>query len=175
MIQNYSRYKLLQEFFDFPKRNFQVRELSRRIKLAQISITNHLNLLLKETLIIKEKKHTYPSFRANIDSELFKLLKKQNLLFRIQTSGLLDMLEKEFKPNCIISFGSASRGEDTENSDIDIFIECKEEKLDIAKFEKKLNRKIELHFNNDFNSYPNELKNNIINGIVLNGFLEGYK
>ena len=33
----------------------------------------------------------------------------------------------------------------------------------------------ELHFNDNFNSYSKELKNNIINGIVISGFLEGYK
>ena len=172
MIQNYSRYKLLQEFFDFPKKDFQVRELSRRIKLAQISVTNHLNLLLKETLIIKEKKHTYPSFRANIDSELFKLLKKQNLLFRIQTSGLLDMLEKEFKPNCIILFGSASRGEDTENSDIDLFVQSNESGIKLEKYEKILNRKINLLFEPNIKNLNKELLNNIINGEKMYGYLK---
>ena len=44
-----------------------------------------------------------------------------------------------------------------------------------SSFEKKLGRKIELHFNDTFNSYSKELKNNIINGMVLGGFLEGYK
>ena len=172
MIQNYSRYKLLQEFFDFPKKDFQVRELSRRIKLAQISVTNHLNLLLKETLIIKEKKHTYPSFRANIDSELFKLLKKQNLLFRIQTSGLLDMLEKEFKPNCIILFGSASRGEDTENSDIDLFVQSNESGIKLERYEKILNRKINLLFEPNIKKLNKELLNNLINGEKIYGYLK---
>ena len=172
MIQNYSRYKLLQEFFDFPKKDFQVRELSRRIKLAQISVTNHLNLLLKETLIIKEKKHTYPSFRANIDNELFKLLKKQNLLFRMQTSGLLDMLEKEFKPNCIILFGSASRGEDTENSDIDLFVQSNESGIKLERYEKILNRKINLLFEPNIKNLNKELLNNIINGEKMYGYLK---
>ena len=172
MIQNYSRYKLLQEFFDFPKKDFQVRELSRRIKLAQISVTNHLNLLLKETLIIKEKKHTYPSFRANIDSELFKLLKKQNLLFRIQTYGLLDMLEKEFKPNCIILFGSSSRGEDTENSDIDLFVQSNESGIKLERYEKILNRKINLLFEPNIKKLNKELLNNLINGEKMYGYLK---
>ena len=60
-------------------------------------------------------------------------------------------------------------------SKIDLFVECKKEELNLEKFEKKLGRKIELHFNEDFTLFPKELKNNIINGIVLSGFLEGYK
>ena len=47
--------------------------------------------------------------------------------------------------------------------------------LQVHDLEEKLNRKIELHFNERFASYPKELKNNIINGVVLMGFLEGYE
>ena len=172
MLQDYSRYKLLQEFFDFPKKYFQIRELSRRIKLAQISITNHLKILLKENLIIKEKKHIYPSFRANINSELFKLLKKQNLYFRIKTSGLLDFLEEKTRPNCIILFGSASRGEDTEDSDIDLFVQSKELVLDMEKYEKSIKRKINLLFESNIKSLNKELLNNIINGEKLYGYFK---
>ena len=78
-------------------------------------------------------------------------------------------------PKSIVLFGSYQKGEDSENSDIDLFVECDKEELDVKIFEKKLGRKIELHFKKDFTLYPKELKNNIINGIVLSGFLEGYK
>ena len=70
---------------------------------------------------------------------------------------------------------SLASGNVKERSDIDLFIECKKEELDMHLFEKKLGRKIELHFKENFSLYPKELKNNIINGIVLRGFLEGYK
>ena len=72
-------------------------------------------------------------------------------------------------------FGSYRRGEDVESSDIDIFVECADEPVNVAQFEKKLGRKIELHFKEDFTAYSKELKNNLINGIVLSGFLEGYR
>ena len=62
-----------------------------------------------------------------------------------------------------------------EGSDIDLFVECRKEEINLKRFEKKLGRKIELHFNENFLSYPKELKNNIINGMVLSGFLEGYR
>ena len=54
MIQNYSRYRVLQEFFDFPRKDFQMRELSRRINLAQPSVINHLKTLVKDNLIIND-------------------------------------------------------------------------------------------------------------------------
>ena len=76
-------------------------------------------------------------------------------------------------PKSIILFGSYSKGEDTETSDIDLFVECKSEELNLKIFEKRLERKIELHFKERFTLYPKELKNNIINGIVLHGFFRG--
>ncbi len=55
MLQYYNTYKLLQEFFYFPRKNFQIRELSRRIRLGQPSVINHLTRLIKEDIILKEK------------------------------------------------------------------------------------------------------------------------
>jgi len=172
MLQNYSRYRVLQEFFDFPRKGFQMREVSRRVKLAQVSVINHLKALQKEGLIIKEKKGVYAAFRANRENEYFKALKLQNLLLRIHTSGLSSFLDEKLKPNCIVLFGSASRGEDTETSDIDIFIQSEEAKINLYKYEKTLNRKINLLFEPKLTALSKELLNNIINGQVLYGYLK---
>src|SRR4030042_6535289 len=113
MLQNYSRYRVLQELFDSPRKNFQMRELSRRVKLAQVSVMNHLKALEKEGLILKEKNSIYSTYRANREDKDFKLLKTQNLIQRIHECGLITLLDEKFKPNCIVLFGSASRGEGT--------------------------------------------------------------
>lgn len=172
MLQNYSRYRVLQEFFDYPRKHFQVRELSRTVRLAQVSIANHLHALQKEGLVVKEKKGLYPSFRANKESEKFKLLKQQNLRWRLHVSGLIQQLEEKTKPNCIALFGSASRGEDTEMSDIDLFVQAKEVSLHVGRTERALRRKVNLLFEPDLKQLSKELLNNIINGQVLEGYLK---
>src|SRR3989344_5684717 len=161
MIQKYSRYRILQEFFDFPRKDFQIREISRRIKLAQPSVINHLKALLKENFIIKEKKGIYPTFKANRDNEMFKIYKKTDLILKIKHSGLLDYLYDSCLPNAIILFGSASKGEDIEESDIDIFIQSPNKKMLLEKYEKLLKRKLSLFFEENFSKLNNELKNNI--------------
>ncbi len=170
MIQNYSRYRILQEFFDSPLKDFQMRELSRLTKIAQPSVSNHLKSLVQDGLIIKETKGLYPTHRANRDSELFKTYKKMDIIIRLRE--VADFIYDSCMPDVIILFGSAAKGEDTEKSDIDFFLLCKEKTLDIAKYEKKLHRKINLFFSNDINKLSKELKNNILNGIVLKGYLE---
>lgn len=172
MLQKWSRYKVLKKFFDFPRKEFFIRELSRSINLAQTAVTNHLNALLKENLIIKEKKRLYPVFKANRDNKNFKLLKKQNLVLRLNSTGLLNCLEKEMYPTCIVLFGSGSRGEDTEKSDIDLFIQAKEIEVDLKKYEKGLNRKISLFFEPKLKDLSKELLNNIINGEIIYGYLK---
>ena len=77
-------------------------------------------------------------------------------------------------PDVIILFGSASKGEDIEESDLDLFIQAPEKKLSLEKYEKLLNRGITLFFEENFSRLSNELKNNILNGIVLRGYIKTF-
>lgn len=172
MIQKWSRYRVLQQFFDFPRKAFLIREISRNTKLAQTAIRVNLKALLAEGLITKDKNGLYPSFRAVRESPLFKLLKAQNIVLRFYHTGVLSTIEKAAYPSCIVLFGSASRGEDTEESDIDLFVQAKRIKLDLNKFEKALNRKINLLFEPDMKTISPELLNNLANGIVVYGYLK---
>ncbi len=149
-----------------------MRELSRRTKIAQPSIIAHLKALVDEGLIIKEKKGIYPAFRANRDNNMFKLYKKFDLLYKLHQSGLLEYIYDGCVPDAIVLFGSASRGEDVEESDIDLFVQAPEKKLILRKYEKLLNRKIALFFKEDFSKLSTELKNNILNGTALKGYLK---
>ena len=84
----------------------------------------------------------------------------------------MEFLSDAFVPDAIVLFGSASRGEDIEGSDIDLFLVAKEREINLRKFEKKLKRKISLHFEDSVSKVPKELMNNIINGIVVYGYLK---
>lgn len=172
MLQKYSRYRVLQEFFDYPRKEFHLRELSRRVKLAQISVSNHLKGLLAEKLIVKETKGLYPAYRANRDDPEFRLLKKQNLVWRLNKVGIINEIEEKCRPNCIVFFGSASRGEDLETSDVDLFVQAKEAEIDMRNYEIFFKRKVNILFEPDINALNKELLNNIINGEVLQGYLK---
>ncbi len=172
MLQNYTRYRILQEFFDFPTQGFLIREICRRTKITQPSVVLHLRELLKDGLIIKEEAKPYALFKANRDNEIFKILKVFNIVLRIKNSGLLDHIWDYVNPDVVVLFGSAARGEDIESSDIDLFVQGKEKKVSLDKYEKALNRKISLFFKENFIRLNPELKNNILNGIVLRGYLK---
>jgi len=179
MLQKSSILRTAEIFFVRPTKEHYLMDISRKIKLAHTSIKKNLDKLVKLGLITesieKKGKRDFPLYKANRDHILFKKYKIIHNISSVFESNLIEFIEERLTPKSIVLFGSYQRGEDTENSDVDLFIECKKQELDIRIFEKKLVRKIELHFKENFTLYPKELKNNIINGIVLSGFLEGYK
>src|SRR3989338_379810 len=176
MLQKSSIGRTAEVFFINPIKENYLMDISRSVGLAHTSVKKNLDKLLKLGLIIEyvEKKgeRKFPLYKANLDNKIFKKYKIIYNISSILESKLIESIEEKLMPRSIVLFGSYLRGEDIEKSDIDIFIECKKEELDISLFEKKLGRKIELHFNDNFNSYSKELKNNITNGMVLSGFLE---
>ncbi len=123
-------------------------------------------------MIIKEKKGIYPTYKANREGELFKEYKKSYILLVIKQTGLAGHIYDLCQPDVIVLFGSSSKGEDIETSDIDLFIQAPEKKINLSSYEKKLNRKINLFFEENFSRLSKELKNNVINGIILKGYLK---
>lgn len=83
----------------------------------------------------------------------------------------------ELSNPAIIVFGSYARGEDTEDSDIDLYVETSSKKKpNLKKYEDRLKREIQLFVYKDIHKIKNkELANNIINGIALNGYVEVFK
>ena len=175
LLQDYSLFKVLNVFFDDPVKDFQLREISRQIKLHHKSVAIYIRKLLKLGLIKLNTKTLYESYNANSESHMFLHYKKSINLIKIYDSGLVEYLYEKLMPSCIVAFGSYAKGADIKDSDIDIFLETKEEKIDVAKYEDKLGRKIQLVFEKNINDLTKELRNNIINGIVLNGNLRLFK
>lgn len=175
MLKKDNMSKVLEVFFDnpLPSAGFQLREISRSIGLAPKSVKTYLGELEKEKLILRKEHriHKFPVYCANRDDEYFRLLKRLNTIRSINESGLLDFLNEKCMPESIILFGSASRGEDIPESDIDIYMQCSQKKLDLGKHEKLLKRKISLFFEKNFEKLSEELKKNIINGEKLGGYL----
>ena len=172
MLQKNNKYKLLKIFLFNPTEEFRLRELSRLSKISPPSVMAYLKEFEKEGLIKSFKKRGVPFYKSEIDGEKFREYKKISILFELNDSGLTDFLWDELSPKAIILYGSFAKGESLEESDIDLFIIGKEKKIRLEEFEKKLERKIHLMFDDNPKNIPNELKNNLINGIVLKGYLK---
>src|SRR3989338_3614445 len=171
MLQNNNRDRILNVFFDDPLGEFKLREISRKGNVAPPSVKGYLNGIKKDELILStsHKLYKYPIYRANQESPYFRFLKKINLVKELYPA--VEQIRKSCLPDCIILYGSASMGEDTKESDIDVFILSSPKDLRLERFERALNRKFHCLFRKSFDSLSSELKNNILNGYVLYGYI----
>ena len=95
------------------------------------------------------------------------------MIDKLFSSGLLEFLQQELVPSCIIIFGGVRKGEYDADSDIDLFVETtKEKKVDLSVFEKKLNHPIHLFVANKLSALHSKLVSNILNGIKLSGYVK---
>lgn len=149
------------------------REIAIILKVSPTAVSNSMQKLKDESLIKVEKTKTINFISFNRDSQKARELKRVENLKNIYLSGLSDYLEQELPGGTIILFGSYSRGEDTDTSDIDLaVIERKDKMLKFEKYEKILKRKINVNFYDSWKDMHIHLRNNILNGILLHGSVE---
>ncbi len=151
------------------------RQIAKTLNFSQAGVTKALPMLEKlgYAKLEKDKETGRWSIELNKNNRKLTQLKRAENLKQIYQSGLFDFLEKEFAGTTIILFGSYSRGDDTINSDIDIaVIDSKRKEIDLKKYEKILERKINLNFYDSFSKIHKNLKENFANGILLAGSFE---
>lgn len=166
--------KMKEYFFVNPTVQLRVRHIEKTLSLPLPSVIRYAKELEKEGILKQDKISNVVFYSADRASKSFILEKKLFNIKSLYTSGLVEYLISNYHNPAIFLFGSYAKGEDIEKSDIDLYIETsKTEKINLEKFEKKLNRAIQVFTYKNINQVENkELANNIINGITLNGFLE---
>ena len=151
------------------------RQIANFLEVSPPAVMKALPDLEKEALVkIKQDKETKRwSIELNRDNHKIMQLKRADNLQLIYETGLADFLEKEFAGATIILFGSYSRGEDIINSDIDIaVIGRKDKQIDLTKYEKELERRVNINFYDSFKIIHKNLKENLFSGIILAGGVE---
>ena len=151
-------------FFEDAYKEISVREFSRESKISPPTASKLLKQCASEGLLISNRVGIYIFFRANRESFIFKELSKIYWYSRI--FGLSEKLHEELSFNSIILFGSLAKTENTANSDVDLFVNCSERKINnLLPMERALGRRVEFHFKNELKN-PH-LKKNIEEGIRI--------
>jgi predicted nucleotidyltransferase len=164
-------------FFTNPTIKLRVRQIERELKLPLPSILRYTKELTEETILKRIETSGVVFFSANRSSKMYLLEKKLYNIKKLYNVKLVDFLIEELSNPAIILFGSYSKGEDVENSDVDLYIQTvSTKKIDTKKFEVKLKRKIQIFkYKTIFDVTNMDLANNIINGVNLNGNIEVFK
>ena len=170
---------ILEEFSSDYNKRIYGRDIAKRLKMNQKTVSNILNKLEKENILKfsyegKNKYYYLNRFNPSI-KEVVKLVEiDRKIRFIARNKNLRELFEKleEKTQGILIVFGSYARGEDTSKSDIDIAIVTRmESSLDLKRFEKQINRKINI-YEVRIKECKKEFINNLANGIVLYGFLK---
>ena len=138
--------KTVKYFLEKPYEEIYLRKLAKELQLSPFAVKKYADLLIKEDVIKEERKANLRYFRANVNNLFFKQLKIAFNIKLILNSGLLDFLKENLaNVSSIVLFGSMAKGEDDENSDVDILIIGKEKDINLEKFEEKIGKDITLH------------------------------
>ncbi len=164
-------------FFVNPTVRLRVRQIEKTLKLPLPSVIRYCKELEKEGILKTLKTGNVVFYTADRINENFLLEKKLFNIKQVYKWGLVEHIRKELHNPTIVVFGSYTKGEDIENSDIDLYIETSSRKeINLKEFENLLKRKIQIFSYRNIKEVSNpHLANNIINGIVLNGSIEVFK
>ena len=170
--------KFVEFFLINPYKEVYIRELAKLLKISPFATKKYADILVKEELILDEKKANLRYLKANLNNLFYKHLKISYNLRQLVQSGLIDFLKNNLaNVTSIVLFGSLAKGEDSGESDIDILIIGKKKYLSLNEFEDKLDKEITLHFFswsewNDKAKKDNPFYYEIINhGVALYGEL----
>jgi predicted nucleotidyltransferase len=156
-------FNTLKPFFEDVFREISVREYAREQNISPPNASKILKDLENEGLLISKTLGRYIFFRVNRESPTFKEFAK--LYWQTLLKSLTQEIYEEMGFRKIVLFGSIAKIENTKNSDVDLFIDADEAKLDIFGLEAKLNRPVQLHFKKELKNKL--LKENIKNGILI--------
>lgn len=160
MLELLNRFK---PFFEDTHREYSVREYARLCNLSPPTASSFLKRTEKDGITISRKQGMYIYYRANRESSFFRDIAKA--YWRSTLKSMFYKLNKDFVFKKPILFGSISKGDNTSESDIDLFVNIEKRDLNLSEIEKKLKRKIQVHFRE---SIKNEhLRNNIEKGVVI--------
>jgi len=110
--------KIINLLADYPNQSFFTKEISEKLKISLGGTHNSLKELAKEKIVSVEQRGNMKFFQINFYNSLVKQLRSAFAVEKL--SKIISKIEMGSKE--IILFGSASRGEQSAESDLDLFI-----------------------------------------------------
>jgi len=147
----------LKPFLEDVYNDISVRQYAKLISVSPPTASKLLNEFYSKGLLLMEKKGIYIYYRANRENSLLRDLARAYWKFLL--GSLFKPIHKEFLFKPIILFGSLYKCENKKDSDVDLYIDINPKNINLYDIEKKLARRIQIHFNNE--SKNKELINNI--------------
>ena len=172
--------KVLYFFFSFPGKEISLSDLASNLKIAKTTANKIVVNLVKEGFL--DKKVYGKTWRITCNqNHVYNISKKipfnLAMVYAMYNHSKEEIFKTAGNVRSVVLFGSYRKGDDTEESDLDLAVEVAEGKLKIkelgviSNFGFRKNVVVNLHF---FSRKQIDLNlfSNIANGIVIDGFLE---
>jgi predicted nucleotidyltransferase len=135
ILGNRTKVKLLRAFFTYPEKEFTESELQRIAGIPQASVHRNVKSLLANGLLGRERIGKANLHSLNKEHTLYALIEnifetERNLLSELKKS-LKDSIESLSGIELAVLFGSILKSTEREDSDIDIFIISRADKLQV--------------------------------------------
>ncbi len=172
-----SSFRVASLIFNYPHKIFHLRKLAKETGFSTTAVSDVIDELERFKIVEVEKTDITLNIRADLESEAYRFYKKIFNLYRLERWGIVEHLREAFQAKAIVLFGSFAKGEDIEQSDIDILIltnrkKSKESEKFSVLCEKELNRNLNLHLLPSLDRSSPEFKNAVANGTVLYGYVK---
>ena len=165
-------------FFSFPQKEFTLNEIAGELSISKTTAHEVISHLAEAGFLTVTRLGRLWRIKANQDHQWFETRKIPFNLGLVYGCGIVPWVDATFpQAKTIVLMGSYRRGDDTEQSDLDIAVEIgenkgmemREETLAEMGYRKDVRVNIILfsRTNVDLNLFAN-----IANGIILRGFLE---
>jgi len=137
--------QVLELFFNTPK-HWHFGELLGKSRVSRPRLNEWLKKFIKEGIVKKVKpRRKMPHYVPINKSKTFQHKKRLFALKKMTESGLLSHLASLKKAKVVVVFGSFSRADWYDTSDVDIFIYGNDSDFQQGKYELKLKRDIQVH------------------------------
>lgn len=153
----------LMPFFNDTTLEVTVREYARKQNISAPTASTILQALAKEHFLQKKIYRNMHLYTVCKEEDYFENLAK--IYWKQLLKKELAPLHKQTLYADIYLFGSLAKGENTKESDIDLYVAMPKKILSLSLLEKKLGRKIDLHFKEEL-ANP-QLQENIFRGVPI--------
>lgn len=166
---------VLEPFFNSPK-HWHFDELHKKIGISKPQLSYWLKKFEKKEIIQRVKpRGKMPHYTGVFENPEFQNRKRLFGLKQLTDSGLFNHLSTLDRAKLVILFGSFSRYDWYDHSDIDIFIYGDDDEFEQGKYELKLDREIQLFTaknKKDLRKMGPGLIQNMLEGFIVKGDLE---
>ena len=121
LYQKITQLKVLTLFLKNPHSSYYLRESARILEMDPMTVKRSLKILVEDDLLIRFSEKNSILYKAHIENPAFRHLKISYNLSWLQEKNVTDFLTSKMNATTsIILFGSYAKGENDEESDIDI-------------------------------------------------------